>query len=427
MIEDEKESIAASGRSAIKSLTHSAGARDGLIMVSAIFIAGAFDYLTNVMVGRILVPAEFGVFIAVAALLQVMVYLTNVIRNVVAYYTAELMAQQDSFLQITAFLQNRWRWAWRWGLLATLLLFLAAPLVAQFLKMDSAVPIWAGSLLLLLLFLRPVTDGALQGIQQFIKLGSVQIIQAILRFGLAIIFLMLGWQAAGAIFALPLASAVTLLVARWYLRSYFRARPGSLSTQAVSGQYSTRTLVGFLAFALLINIDVLVVKRFFEPDVAGNYGPVVTLGKINLFLAMSTGLVLFPKVVQRRATGRPGTSILLAALLVTLTPGFVITFLYLLFPGLIVQTVFSDAYRDPGILLGLIGLATTLFAGVYVWLNYALSLDDPKFVYALLAIVLLQAIGLVVFNDTLTSIASVLVVSGLLGNGVGLFTSLRRT
>lgn len=410
----------------IRTVIRSAGARDGLIMVSAVFIAGAFDYLANIAVGRMLVPVEFGVFVAVTALLQVMVYVTNVIRNVVAYYTAELTAKPDAFPLIAAFLQDRCRWAWRWGLLATALLMLAGPLIARFLRMDSTIPVWAGSVLLLLLFLRPVTDGALQGIQHFIELGAVQIIQAILRLALAIGLVWLGWQAAGAIFALPLASAGALLVALWFLRFYLRAGPGSEPSHTISWRYSTLTAVGFLAFALLINVDALVVKRVFNPDVAGNYGPVVTLGKINLFLAMSTGLVLFPKVVQRQATGRPGRPILLAALLVTLLPGFLLTAIYFLLPGQIVQTIFSDAYADPGLLLGLIGLATTLFAGIYIWLNYALSLDDPRFVYALSGIVLLQLLGLAVFHDSLTSIAIVLAVTGLLGNGAGLLLAFNR-
>ena len=100
-------------RSAARALIRSAGARDGLIMVSAVFIAGMFDYLANVVIGRMLSPADFGVFVAVTALLQVMVYLTNVIRNVVAFYTAELAVREDAFGHISAFLQDRWRWAWR--------------------------------------------------------------------------------------------------------------------------------------------------------------------------------------------------------------------------------------------------------------------------------------------------------------------------
>ena len=51
----------------------------------ATLLAGGMDYVFQVFTGRQLAPAEYGVFIAVTALLQVVVYLTNSIRNVVAF------------------------------------------------------------------------------------------------------------------------------------------------------------------------------------------------------------------------------------------------------------------------------------------------------------------------------------------------------
>jgi hypothetical protein len=46
-----------------------------------------------------------------------------------------------------------------------------------------------------------------------------------------------------------------------------------------------------------------------------------------------------------------------------LAPGLAITAGYLVAPGLLVRTVFTGAYPDPGIALGLASLAAPLFAG----------------------------------------------------------------
>ena len=56
-------------------------------------LAGGLDYAVNVLAGRWLLPVEFGIFVCVAAILQVLTYLAISIRNVVAFYTAELSAQ----------------------------------------------------------------------------------------------------------------------------------------------------------------------------------------------------------------------------------------------------------------------------------------------------------------------------------------------
>src|SRR5690606_37825574 len=135
------------------------------------------------------------------------------------------------------------------------------------------------------------------------------------------------------------------------------------------------------------NADPIIVRRFFGDSAAEAYAPVVTLGKMNLFIPVGIGMVLFPKATQRQAAGRDPRPVLLLALAVTLLPGLLLTALYWAFPGRIVATVFGDAYADPGLLLAMVGLATTLYAGVNIWLNYALSLEHRQFIYILAAIV----------------------------------------
>ena len=69
----------------------------------------------------------------------------------------------------------------------------------------------------------------------------------------------------------------------------------------ISRSYTMLTLVGLLSFAVLVNMDAILVKSFFDPETAGNYGVVVTLGKMNLFIPLALGMVLFPKAVDRQA------------------------------------------------------------------------------------------------------------------------------
>ncbi len=399
--------------------------RHGLVMAAATFLAGGMDYAFQILTGRLLAPAEFGVFVAVTALLQVVVYLTNSIRNVVAYYSAELSTTAGNGGQIEAFVRRSWRWAWRWGLVAMVLTAVISPLLAGWLRVSSLWPLLAGSLAVLLLFLRPVTDGALQGIQYFGGLALVQIVQALARLLVGALLLWAGWQAFGAILALPLAMALAMVLALGLLRSLWRSDPAGTGSRPVSWNYSLLTLAGLLFFALMINVDAIVVKRVFSPEIAGDYGPVVTLGKMNLFVPLAIGQVLFPKVTQRQAGGRDARPLLLLALAVTLLPGLLLSAFYAWRPGFLVQTIFSTAYADPGWVLPLIGLATTLFAGLNIWLNYALSAERPNFVWSLGGVLLLQLVGLALFHETLLQVAVVTLAVGVMGNIAGVWTTLR--
>ncbi|MGC9996463.1 MAG: hypothetical protein ABSE79_14175 [Terriglobia bacterium] len=404
-------------------LFHSAGIRQSLILALAMVLAGGLDYAVNVIAGRWLLPVEFGIFVCVAAILQVLTYLAISIRNVVAFYTAGLSPQDNSADQVGTFVQRAWRWAWQWGLMATALAVLISPMLARLLRLPSPWPLWAASPVVLLFFVRPVTDGALQGTQAFARFGVVQVAQSVLRLLFAAVLIWLGCQAVGAILALPLSCAVVLMLALWWLRPYFQIR-SEASAPPVSWHYSSYTLLGLAAFAILANLDVLFVKHFFSPRMAGDYGPVVTLGKVSLFLPLAMGIILLPKAAQRRTMGRDPRPILLLALAGALVPGLLLTVFYILFPGRLVRIIFTDAYPNPGIVLGLASLAACLYAGLNIWLNYALSLERPAFIYALVGVLVWQGLGMFMFGqESLVHMTLVMVSAGVLGNLAGFITT----
>jgi O-antigen/teichoic acid export membrane protein len=386
-------------------------------------LAGGLDYGVGVLAGRWLVPVEFGIFIAVGAVVQVVSQLTNTIRNVVAFYTAGLSLHGDGTGGVGAFVQRAWRWGWRWGLLATALMGILSPALARVLRLPNEWPLLAATPVVLFCFVRTVTDGALQGLQSFARFGVVQVSQSFLRLIFAAGLIWLGWQAAGAIIALPLAMAVVLILALWLLGPNFQDH-GQAASRAVSWHYSSHTLMGLAAFAVLANMDALFVKHFYSPAMAGNYGPVVTLAKMSLFLPMSLGIVLLPKATRRQASGRDPRPILMLALAATLLPGFTLTSIYFLFPGTLVRTIFTSAYANPGVVLGMANLAASLYAGLNIWLNYALSLNRPSFVYSLAAVVILQGAGMYFFGrDSLAHMTLVMVLAGLAGNLAGFATA----
>lgn len=402
----------------------SSAVRSGFLTV-AMIVAGAFDYVVNIVAGRRLAPTEFFVFVTVTAVLQVLVQVTNVIRNVVAYYAAESTVYPDATSRVGSVLKRSWRWAWRWGLVAAGAMALASPIIARFLHIDTPWSLWAASFALLLLFLRPITDGTLQGIQQFFGLGTVQIVQSVMRLFLTSALLWMGGRAASVILALPLGSTLALLLALWLLSPYFRAASPDTPPRPISWRYSVFTLIGLLAFALMVNIDPIIVRRFFGDAAAEAYAPVVTLGKMNLFIPLGIGLALFPKATQRHSAGRDSRRVLLIALAATLLPGLLLTLLYWAYPGQIVQLVFGDAYADPGILLAMVGLATTLYAGVNIWVNYALSLERRTYIFILALIVFLEISTMLLFNDRLETIALTMIVAGGSANIAGLLTTFR--
>lgn len=405
-----------------RKLAASIGMRHGLILSTAMLFAGALDYLVNVLVGRWLAPIEYGVFVAIAAILQVFLYLSIAIRNVVAFYAAELTAGANHS-GLAALWQRTWRWAWKWGLAATAIVTLLSVPSTRMLRLSSTWPLWAAAPMVLALFLRPITDGVLQGMQAFGRLGLVHVSQALVRLFFTAGLIWVGCRAAGAIFALPLACFTALALAWLWLRPQI-GHVGGVTTRRVSWHYSACTLLGLAGFGLLVNLDALFVKRFFSPAVAGNYGPIVTVAKVCLFFPMAFGMILLPKAKLRHASGRDPQPILLFALAGVLVPGLILTTACFAIPGFLVKAVFGAAYADPGIVLGLACLAASLYSGVNIWLNYALSLERPAFVYTLLSVLFLQGLSMYLFGQkSLIHMTAVMVSGGLVANLAGFMTT----
>ncbi|BDG07432.1 lipopolysaccharide biosynthesis protein [Anaeromyxobacter paludicola] len=404
-----------------RSLLRSGGAWHGLVLSGSMVLAGGLDYVVNVVAGRWLAPAEFGVFVSVMAVVQVVTLFTIAIRMVVAYQVSTIGVGAEGAGRVAAFGRAAWDWAWRWGALATLAMALVAHPLARTLRLPGALPLLLASGMAFLLFLREAAFGVLQGTQRFGALGLVQVIQAALRVALCALLVGGGLRAPGAILAQPLAALACVALTLAWLRPALRAPPGPAPAVApVRLPHAASIVAGLAVFGLLTNADALFVKHYFDPRSAGDYGPVVTLAKICLFLPWALGLVLFPKVARRRAAGVDPRPLLLLALAAALSPGLLLTGVYFLLPGEVVRLVFSGAYRSPGVVLGLAGLAATLQAGLHIWLNYALSLDRRAYVWVLGGVLLLQVGAMLAFGrQDLARMALALVGAGLVGNVAG--------
>ena len=394
--------------------------RHGLILGLGLVLGGGLDYFTNIVAGRWLAPVQYGIFISINAILQILALLAITIRIVVGFYTAELGAQPSSAAQMGSLLRRAWAWAWKWGLIGMAIMAACAPWLATQLRLPNCWPIWAGSLTVLTLFLRETTTGAFQGTLRFAEMGLLQAFRALLRILLTAVFLAMGGRAGAAILAWPLSCITGSWLAIRRLRPLLRQGEAAVG-RSISWRYSTNTLLGLAAFGILTNLDAIFVKRFFSPEVAGNYGPVVTMAKISLYIPTAIGILLFPKVKYRQTVGRDSRPILWLALAAALAPGLGLTLLCFAFPHQVVARLFSGAYGNPGIVLGLANLAATVYSGLNIWLNYALSLERQVFVYILMGLVLCQAGGMVIFGrENLIKMTLVMVAAGLLGNLAGL-------
>lgn len=395
-------------------LTRLAAQRDSLAFLVATTLAYGLDYLFNVVSGRWLGPEQFGTLVALAGVGQIMVVGSRVIQTVTTRYVSRFRADVHEE-KVRPFITAALRLG-VWGSVGfTLVLCLLAFPLARFLRINDMPAVFALLGGVGLMVIRPIIGGTLQGQQRFLPLGVVQVIQAAVRLVAGALLILAGWGAFGAMVALPIASLIALVYGVWLLRDLLGGTNSVANTTPLRelARYSGYTAAGLIGFALLINMDAILAKRFFDPDTAGIYGAAVTLGKVVQFFPVAIIMVLFPKAAHRQATKRDPAAVLPPAFALITLVCLGVSILYFLFPNLLVSTLFGDQYQISGRTLGTLGLAMWLLSLTNVWLNYFLSLNRVRFVYLIWVGVITQYVAFTIWHDTLSQLPTIMALNAL--------------
>ena len=406
------------------------GVWQGIILVVAVVFAFGLDYLFNLAAGRLLTPAEFSIVVALAAIGQILVVGSRVIQTVVTRFISRFEAHEKGGGRTTSFFHSMFRAAWRWGAVALIIALLLSYPIARFLNIEDIGPVLALAVATMFMVVRPVVGGTLQGIQRFGALGSVQVIQAAARLILGVSLILLGWGAFGAVVALPVASALALIFGWFVLRRALPAARGAHHGVKTGDlfYYSSFAAIGLIGFAMLINMDAILVRRFFDPVQAGHYSAAITLGKVIQFFPLAIIMLLFPKAAQRHDSHRDPATVLAPAMAAVIVVCGGIALIYFLFADVIVEITLGPEYQVDGQLLGLVGLAMLLLSLSNVWLNYFLSTERTRFVYLIGLALILQVALMVAFHEELWQLPAAMIVSGvwLTLAGTGIFWASRR-
>jgi O-antigen/teichoic acid export membrane protein len=390
-----------------------------LIMLTGSGLVSILNFAYNVAVARLLGPAEFG-HAAVAITLLMMVSALTLSFQLVC---AKLVARTQVAEAKAAVYQTLLRRAWKVGLALGAVLMIASGPVARYLNLPSA---WMIAVLALgFAFYVPVgaRRGGMQGRFCFRRLAFSYIIEALLKFAGALLLVEFGLGALGAI------TAISLSV----ICAYFLPVPPELNATTASPVLpptaeAVQAIVFFAGQVMISNCDIVLVKHFFTPEVAGLYATRALVGRLVYFASWMVVSAMFPISAGAKPEER-GPSILAIpiALVVTISGGFVL--LLSVFPHLVLSTVFGASFAGGG-LDGLLPLCAAM-AGVYslsvVLIAYEMSHRIANTAWIQLGAALAVVAGIFLFHASLTEVVLVqLVIMAALLIAVALIPILRR-
>lgn len=381
-----------------------------LFMLSVLAVNGG-NYLYNLILGRVLGPAQFADAAVLITFLLVLSFAAMTFQLVTAKFS--VLFENEVF---ESFVSKIYKNSLAVGVIMGLLIIVCAGQLQSLFNTSSSNMFVVFGFGVPLYFIMSVNRGVFQGKKAFKSLSityqSEMLSRLIITLGLILIF---DIQSSVVIAVGILASFVFGLLPFKF--------PKLISKEAlVLNETHSKDIKRFFVITafyeltqiIINNSDILLVKHYFESYEAGLYASLALIGRIVYFIAWMFVMLLLPTVVQLKKDGKETAPTLfkyigyIAVISITIISGC------LIFPETIITILFGDSYIAMAPLLWKYAIATSMFAISNIFAYYYLSLD--KYIPVVISGVFgMLQMGLVIFyHDSLEQVVHMQIIAMLL-------------
>ncbi len=378
-----------------------------LFMVSVLVVNGG-NYLYNLILGRVLGPAQFADAAVLITFLLVLSFIAMTFQLVTAKFSVLF---ENNVLK--NFIARVYKQALVVGiLLGTLIIVFASQLqylfntssANMFVIFGSGVPLY---------FLMSVNRGSYQGKKAYKSLSMTYQTEMLSRlFITLVIILLFNIKSSWVI-------ATGILLSFGFGLFPFKTKPLNFKKIVpLEKHYSKQIKRFFLLTAfyeltqiIISNSDILLVKHYFESYEAGLYASLALIGRIVYFIAWMFVMLLLPAVVELQKEGKDTASVLFKYVGYIAAISAIIILVCLSCPELIINLLFGEAYIAMAPLLWKYAVATSMFAVSNIFAYYYLSLDKyvPVIISGIFGI--LQVVLVIFFHDSLDEVVHMQIVA----------------
>jgi O-antigen/teichoic acid export membrane protein len=382
-----------------------------IIVTVGTFLGSFFSYLLQFFLGRMLSVEDYGTFNALLSLSYLIWVPSGVLTTSLIKTVSGLLAESD-FRRITALFWRVFGFAFVFGLLFFNVIYLLRGVIAGYLNIpDPQVVIYFG-IFIATSFISIAPTSYLQGLLRYKAYAFYIANNNFLRWVVPSALVYFGYSLFGVFVGIALAAVLSFFVGVSLLKKNFeKVEKVDLSPQ-VKGLLYFGLPVVFVNFGMMFlnNIDMLLVKRFFEPELAGYYAGTVTLGKILLFGAGAVTVVMFPKISNLYTQGKDYFGQFKNLLMIQLFMVFVGVSVFSVFPGFLTHAFFGERFSHSVEYLP----RFVIFIGIYVLINFMvmffLAIEKVWVSLFLIPMIIAQYILISFHHDTLYEVMNINIV-----------------
>jgi O-antigen/teichoic acid export membrane protein len=273
----------------------------GGILTATVMAAYLINFIFNAFLGRVLTFEAFGLI----TFLNILFYIINIFYNAITITINQHVAYidtNDNQNEISQFIKYSTKRIMLISTILACLWLLSSPFITTFFQIGNPLIVDLFALVILLYPIVFIGKGYMQGKFLFISVAIITIFEALVKL-LGAVFLVFLHQENLVYLSLYISSLLTVLlvILIMLLRRDWKIMQSKNSKSSFPLKLYINSLITGLSTISFLAIDVILVKHFMDPYLAGQYSLLSLIGKIIYFLGSLLNVFIITLVSKYEA------------------------------------------------------------------------------------------------------------------------------
>ncbi len=385
------------------------------------------NYLFQLIMGRMLSVEDYGTMNALFSLMMIATVPAGTIGLVISRYLAGYNAVGEQN-KIVSFLRKSMKYVGILTFAVMLLGILVSPLIKRYMNIDTISHVALMMVVIGISVLSPLITGSAQGLKKFLALGTLNFIGPLIKLAVGILLVAIGFRVNGAIGGLLMAVLVVILAGIPVLSKYLKpVAPNSdvMIDKREIMVYAMPVLITSLCMSVLTNIDMIMIKHYFNAQETGLYSSAVIFGRAIFYFPGAIVMAMFPIVAEAKAAKGDTVGTLKKSLLYTAVLCGISALVLSIFPQFVINLLFGARYLPAVPYIRLLAAVMLPLSLLSILVNYKLALNKPgTMIITLVVGCLTEFILITLFHNSILQVLLILLgvgISMLIANIVNVF------
>lgn len=381
-------------------------------------VANFLAFILNLYLARSLSYADYATFASLLSVITLAAIPAGSINTIIVKFATNFFVnKQDAILKSLYVLSLKF--VLGISLFIVLLSIVLAIPLKNYLHIDDIWYVIVSGFTITTFYLSMLNTAFLQSLLKFKFISFLTTSGGILKLIFGVVLVLLGYRAFAGIWSIFFMTLGMFLIAFIPLYKILKAKNTdkkvSLNIKEIFA-YAVPAFTAVLFLTSFTSTDVILVKHFFNPSLAGYYAGMSLIGKVIFYFTFPIPMVMFPLLVKRHSNGKSFVNLFYLAIFLVTLPSIAITAFYFIRPDFVINIFLGGReYLYVAKYLGIFGLYLTIFSLVNVCVNFFLSLNKTKISLLVVPAAILQIILIYIYHSDFYEVIGVsLLVSSVL-------------